>query len=73
MPGLRAYFKFSSAAAAKQYQFVADETTAVELPHKELRNEENETWYTLDGRCIKKEQRQAGQVYVRRNKKILIR
>ena len=73
MPGLRAYFKFSSAAAAKQYQFVADETTVVELPHKEQRDEENETWYTLDGRCIKKEQRQAGQVYVRRNKKILIR
>ena len=73
MPGLRAYFKFSSAAAAKQYQFVADETTVVELPHKEQRDEENETWYTLDGRCIKKEQRQAGLVYVRRNKKILIR
>ena len=73
MPGLRAYFKFSSAAAAKQYQFVANETTVVELPHKEQRDEENETWYTLDGRCIKKEQRQAGQVYVRRNKKILIR
>ena len=73
MPGLRAYFKFTSAAAAKQYQFVADETTAVELPHKELRNEENETWYTLDGRSIKAHQLQAGQVYVRRNKKILIR
>ena len=73
MPGLRAYFKFSSAAAAKQYQFVANETTVVELPHKEQRDEENETWYTLDGRCIKKEQRQAGLVYVRRNKKILIR
>ena len=73
MSGLRAYFKFSSAAAAKQYQFVANETTVVELPHKEQRDEENETWYTLDGRCIKKEQRQAGQVYVRRNKKILIR
>ena len=73
MPGLRAYFKFTSAAAAKQYQFVADETTAVELPHKEQRDEENETWYTLDGRSIKAHQLQAGQVYVRRNKKILIR
>lgn len=73
MPGLRAYFKFSSAAAAKQYQFIANETTVVELSHKEQRDEENETWYTLDGRCIKKEQRQAGQVYVRQNKKILIR
>jgi len=73
MPGLRAYFKFTSAAAAKQYQFVADETTAVELPHKEQRDEENETWHTLDGRRIKAHQLQAGQVYVRRNKKILIR
>ena len=73
MPGLRAYFKFSSAAAAKQYQFVANETTAVELPHKEQRDEENETWYTLDGRSIKAHQRKAGQVYVRRNKKILVR
>ena len=73
MPGLRAYFKFTSAAAAKQYQFVADETTAVELPHKEQRDEENETWHTLDGRRIKAHQLQAGQVYVRRSKKILIR
>ena len=73
MPGLRAYFKFTSAAAAKQYQFVADETTAVELPHQEQRDEENETWHTLDGRRIKAHQLQAGQVYVRRNKKILIR
>ena len=73
MPGLRAYFKFTSAAAAKEYQFVADETTAVEVPHKEQRDEENETWYTLDGRSIKAHQRKAGQVYVRRNKKILIR
>lgn len=73
MPGLRAYFKFSSAASAKQYQFVADETTAVELPHKEQRDEENETWYTLDGRRIKAHQLQTGQVYVRQNKKILVR
>ena len=73
MPGLRAYFKFTSAAAAKEYQFVADETTAVEVPHKEQRDEENETWYTLDGRRIKAHQLQAGQVYVRQNKKILIR
>ena len=72
MPGLRAFFRFTTAAGAKQYDYVIDETTDAKLPTTNQYKETNELWFTLDGKPIKPEQRQRGQVYIKQNKKIIM-
>ena len=72
MPGLRAFFRFDTAAGAKQYDYIIDETTDVYLPKTNLQRDANELWFTLDGKPIKPEQRQRGQVYIMQNKKIIM-
>ena len=73
LPGLRAYFKFTSAAAAKQFEFVADEATGIAKNVEEAMPLQNDVWYTLEGKKMEGQKLQRGQVYVHRNKKILVR
>ena len=73
MPGLRAFFKFPSATGAKQFDFVIDETSPIVLPNFEENSEDADVWFTLDGKAISPQHRQRGHVYVRRNKKFIVR
>ena len=73
MPGLRAYFEFPSAAGAKQFDFVIDETSPIVLPNFEEHSENADVWFTLDGKAINPQHRQLGHIYVRKNKKFIVR
>ena len=73
MPGLRAYFKFPSAAGAKQFDFIIDKASPIVLPNFEEHPEDGDVWFTLDGKAISPQHRQRGHVYVRRNKKFIVR
>ena len=73
MPGLRAYFKFPSAAGAKQFDLVIDEASPIVLPNFEEHSEDGDVWFTLDGKAITPQHRQRGHVYVRKNKKFIVR